>query len=166
MIIFSYDIFNLLVEDMSKTTQNDKSIESQAEIYIKRNLFQRIFGICATKPPQDANCWKLIDNKIEIDLRQAKELSHSGRGIRLEDIDIPVRILIFKGDDGLYHAFQNQCSHGGRRLDPIQGGNAVQCCSMGKSTFDNKGKRIAGSANENIKTFPVRLEAEKLVITL
>ena len=151
---------------MNETTENDKLLESRMEKSVKRSIFQRIFGICATKPPQNADCWNFIDNEVVINLERTEELSHSGRGIRLDGKNLPVRVLVFKGDDGLYHAFQNQCTHGGRRLDPVSGSDIVQCCSVGKSTFDYNGRLLAGSAKDNIKTFPARLEEGKLVITL
>ncbi|MCF7811268.1 Rieske 2Fe-2S domain-containing protein [bacterium] len=149
---------------MNETVQNDKPLEPQTEKFVKRSIFQRIFGICATKLPQNANCWKIVGEEIEIDLSLAEELSNSGGGIRIEGKNLPVRILIIKGDDGVYYAFQNRCTHGGRRLDPVSGGGTVQCCSMGRSTFDYSGRLLAGSAKDNIKTFPVRVEEGKLRI--
>jgi len=155
-----------LEQEMSETSQNSEIFETQTVKSVKRNLLQRIFGICATKPPQDANCWKLVDKEIEIDLSRAEELSHSGRGIRLEGGNLPVRVLIFKDDDDLYYAFQNRCTHGGRRLDPVPEGKTVQCCSVGRSTFDYNGKLLSGSARESIKILPVSIKEGIIVINV
>jgi nitrite reductase/ring-hydroxylating ferredoxin subunit len=132
----------------------------------KRNIFQRIFGICATKPPSDDGCWSYEDGKVVIDLDRTPELAGIGGAIRLEENGLPDRVLVFKGDDSQYHAFQNSCPHAKRRLDPMPGTNQVQCCSVGQSTFDYNGKLISGSAEGDVKTYPVSIEGNKLIVLL
>ena len=132
----------------------------------RRNIFQRLFGKCATQPPQDASCWKFENGQVIIDLAKASELAQSGRGIRLESEEPPVNLLVIRGDDGSYYAFENKCAHGGRKLDPVPGGGTVQCCSVGKSTYDYNGKVLKGAAQEDIVSYPVRSEDGSLYITL
>jgi nitrite reductase/ring-hydroxylating ferredoxin subunit len=132
----------------------------------RRNIFQRIFGICATNPPSDEGCWDFKDGKVIIDLDRTPELAGIGGAIRLEENGLPDQVLVFKGNDSQYHAFQNSCPHAKRRLDPIPGTNQVQCCSMGQSTFDYNGKLISGSAEGDVKTYPVTIEGNTLVILL
>ena len=132
---------------------------------VKRNIFQRLLGICATNSPADAGCWSYADGKVIIDLARAPELSAENGAIRLEEQSLPERILVFKGNDGKYHAVRNMCAHAKRRLDPVPGAEQVQCCSVGKSTYDYQGKVISGMAGGDIRTFPVSEEEGKLVIT-
>ncbi len=133
----------------------------------RRNIFQRILGICATKPPADEGCWYFENGKVIVDLSRAPELSKPNGAVRLEKKkDFPSRVLVFKNEDGQYHAFHNQCSHAKRRLDPIPGTQNVQCCSIGKSTFDYEGKAISGTAKGDVRTYPVILEDGRLVITV
>jgi len=133
---------------------------------LKRNIFQRLFGICATNPPSDEGCWTFEDGKIIVDLERAPELAEAYGAIRLEEKGLPARVLVFKGGDGQYYTFQNSCTHGNRRLDPIPGTNQVQCCSVGQSIFDYSGKIISGSAERDVKTYPTSIEENKLVISL
>jgi len=134
---------------------------------LKRNFFQRILGICATKEPADEGCWRYVEGKVTVDLSRASELESANGAIRLEKKGgLPERILVFKGTDGQYHAIWNQCSHGKRRLDPMSSASQVQCCSVGKSVFDYEGKRISGSAKSDITAYPVSVEDGKLIITL
>ena len=133
---------------------------------LKRNLFQRLFGICATAPPQDEGCWDFSEGKINIDLTRAPELSKPGNGIRLEGRNLPQRMLVIHGDDNQYHAFQNRCSHMGRRLDAVPESGTVQCCSVGKTTCDYSGQVLFGSGKKPITTYPVEAEPEKLMIKL
>ena len=134
---------------------------------LHRNIFQRILGICATKPPSDEGCWRYQDGQVVVDLARAPELSGTEGAIRLEKKDgLPAKVLVFKTSDGQYHAIRNQCSHGKRRLDPMSASPNVQCCSVGKSVFDYEGKVISGSAKSDIQAYPVNVEDGKLTITL
>ena len=129
-------------------------------------LLKRIFGICETKPPSDARCWKYSGGKIEIELERAPELSNRGGAIRLEGRELPERVLILNGDDDNFHAFKNKCTHMGRRIDPVNGHGAVQCCSLSKSTFNYTGEMISGPAKGPLTAFKVESENGKLIILI
>lgn len=133
---------------------------------LNRSIFQRLLGICATKPPADEACWTFQNGTIAVDLARAPELSKPNGAIRLEKKNLPDRVLVIQGDDGQYYAFRNRCAHMKRRMDPVPGAQQVQCCSVGKSTFEYDGKRVAGSAKNPIDTYAVTLENGKLSITL
>ena len=133
---------------------------------LKRNIFQRLFGICATRVPANSNCWQYADGKIAIDLNHAPELFQLGSAIRLEGKNLPERVLVIHSIDGSYHAFQNKCQHAGRRLDPVPETGTVQCCSIGKATYDYSGKLIHGSAKGNIKIYDVQTDSGIITITL
>lgn len=133
---------------------------------LRRNVFQRLFGICATKLPSDEGCWTLENERITVDLTRAPELARPNAGIRLEKKGLPERVLVICGEDGRYHAFRNRCTHGKRRLDPVPGAQQVQCCSVGKSTFDYAGRRLSGPAKEALRTYAVAVEHNKVLIIL
>ena len=133
---------------------------------LHRSIFQRIFGICATKQPSVEECWTFENGKIVVDLTLTPELSEKNGAIRLEKKNLPERVLVIHGEDGEYYAFKNSCTHGKRRLDPIPEIQQVQCCSVGKSVFDYNGKLISGSAKEDIVIYNVAIEDGKLVITI
>ena len=132
----------------------------------KRGFFQRLFGKPATKPPQNTGCWAYSNGELVIELDKAPELAQAGGAIRLEGGDLPVKVLVIHGDDGNYHAFRNICMHGKRCLDPVVGAGTVQCCSIGKSTYDYNGKVMRGSAKENIVVYPVKVEEGRLKVQL
>lgn len=134
--------------------------------FLKRNVFQRLFGICATGMLADTESWSVGDNVITIELDRVPELANPGGAVRLEGKNLPERILVVHGEDGEYHAFLNKCVHGNRRLDPVPGTNTVQCCSIGKSTFDLNGNHLFGAVRENVDVFPVETENGKILIKL
>lgn len=135
--------------------------------FIKRSIFQRILGKPVTNTPGDGDCWDFKDGKLTIVLGAAPELKSAGGALRIEGGNLPVRVLVVHGEDGGYHAYHNRCTHlGHRRLDPVPGTNTVQCCSINKSTFDEKGNTIFGPAPHSIQNYPVEMVGDSLVISL
>jgi len=135
-------------------------------VILKRTILQRIFGICATQQPKDEGCWTVFGKRVEVDLARAPELSTPFGAIRLEGKKLPVRLLVVRGDGDSFHTFQNQCQHMGRRLDPVPGTRTVQCCSIGKSTYDFTGQVMSGSAKMGIATFETTRNGERVIIQL
>lgn len=133
---------------------------------LKRNIFQRIFGIPATKPPSDANSWKYADGKLVIDLSKAPELSEPYGAVHLEGDNLPVRLLVLQDGAGNFRAFENKCEHAGRKLDPVPGTETIQCCSVGQATYDYDGNVLSGSAENPVKFINVIKENGTLVIEL
>lgn len=129
-------------------------------------FFKRILGICRTPRPADAGCWQVSDGKLSVDLGRAAELAQKGGAIRLEGGDLARRVLVFRGEDGAYHAFENRCAHVGRRLDPVPGTDRVECCSVGRSSYDYQGARISGSAKGSVRVFEVQQVEGRLLITV
>ncbi|MGM0532484.1 MAG: Rieske (2Fe-2S) protein [Bacteroidota bacterium] len=129
-------------------------------------IFKRIFGICETKSPENIDCWRYSSGRVEIELSKVPELKERGTAIRLEGKGLPNRLLVVHGSDYEFHAFENKCAHFGRRLDPLFGQQLIQCCSVGKSTFDYTGANVSGTAKEPIKSFPVEKRNGALIIEL
>lgn len=133
---------------------------------LKRGIFQRIFGLCATRKPADEGCWTVSGNTIEIDLSRAPELSEPWGAIRLEKKNLAERVLVLRAEDGTFHAFKNKCSHAGRRLDPVPETATVQCCSVGKSTFDYDGQPVGGTSKKPVAVHAVRTADGRVVVEL
>lgn len=133
---------------------------------LKRGIFKRIFGICATQSPADEGCWSFSKGKVEIDLSRAPELSQPWGAIRLEKKNLPERILVIKDGEGAFHAFRNKCTHMGRRLDPVPDASTVQCCSVGKSTFDYDGNVVKAAKKDSIRVYAVKAENGRLTVEL
>jgi nitrite reductase/ring-hydroxylating ferredoxin subunit len=129
-------------------------------------ILSRIFGICKTKPPADPSCWQLSGDTVEIDLTRAPELTSKGTAVRLEGNGLPNRVLLVHGNDGHIHAFHNKCTHAGRRIDPLPGEDKVECCSVGKTTWDYQGALISGSGKKDLARFDVQREGDKVTVRL
>ena len=120
------------------------------------SFFKRLLGICATQPPADGEGWHVENGQAVLNLAQLPELAHPGGAVRLEGRGLTKRVLVLRSADGELHAFLNKCTHAGRRLDPLPDGSRVQCCSVGKSTFELDGSLVSGSAKKDLT--PLKLE--------
>ncbi len=129
-------------------------------------FLSRILGICRTKPPADAGCWRLDQDTVTVDLDRAPELEAPGGAIRLEGSGLPARLLVVNGGNDRFLVFQNKCTHGGRRLDPLPGQEAIQCCSVGKSTFDYAGRKMSGPAKGGLTALPLDRQGATLVVRI
>ncbi|MCG8341671.1 MAG: Rieske (2Fe-2S) protein [Chlorobiales bacterium] len=133
---------------------------------LDRNIFQRLFGICATRRPARKDGWVLAEGKITVDLNAMPELVNKGSAVRLDGKGLGVSVLVVHGDDGEFHAFENRCTHGKRALDPVPGTETVQCCSVGTSTFNYDGSLIEGPAKGPLTVYKVDRAGETLSVTV
>lgn len=128
-------------------------------------FLKRVFGISETLKAADDMAWSYENGQVQIDLSRMPELNIPGGGVRLEGKGLDLRLLVFHGDDGQYHAIANHCTHMGRRIDTLAGSHTIQCCSVSKSTFTYDGQPVGGAAKTPIKTYPVNLDGEILTLT-
>ena len=129
-------------------------------------FIKRLFGICETTPPTNADGWNLSGGKIEIQLDRVPELANKGGAIRLEGKGTPEKVLVIHGQNGNFHAFKNRCTHAGLRIDPFGADEQIRCCSISKSTFDYTGKLLSGPAKGSLTSFRVEREDGKLTVYL
>jgi len=135
-------------------------------IKLKRSIFQRLLGKPATELPENNDFWSFANGKITVNLSQANGLSKPDGAVRLEGKGLPNKIILVHGKKNQYQAYDNKCTHMGRRVDPVPGTETVQCCSVNCATFNQKGEVIAGPAKKSLKMHQVSIENDKLIITL
>ena len=129
-------------------------------------FIKRLFGICRTPLLEDRAVWRLDGETLEIDVAKVRALRAKGSAVRLEGDDLPVRVLVVHGLDDGWYAYENKCTHGGRRFDPLGDEAHLECCSVGKSTFDYAGHLISGAAKENLTQFAAHKEGDMLRVEL
>jgi nitrite reductase/ring-hydroxylating ferredoxin subunit len=127
-------------------------------------LLKRIFGICETKKPRDSNWWNYGNGKVMLDWARVPELHKPCGAVRIEGKKIPGRIIVIQGFDGQFHAFMNQCTHMGRRIDPVADTTLIRCCSLNKSTFDYTGNVMSGPAKESLRKLRVETRKCKVIV--
>jgi nitrite reductase/ring-hydroxylating ferredoxin subunit len=134
---------------------------------LRRSLWKRIVGICATDKPRNPDGWNFKAGQLTISLARIPELTLAGTAMRFEGKSLPSRVLVVCDEDKQYHAFQNRCTHlGHRRLDYVPGTHTVQCCSVNKSTYEFDGECICGPAPQPIRTYSVEVRTDELRIRI
>lgn len=127
----------------------------------------RLFGICQTALPENNDAWIFSGKKIVVDLSKITEIAKPGSAVRLEGKGLSERILLLHGIDDQFYAYRNKCSHiGGRRIDPLDEPDRMQCCSVSKSTYNYAGHVVSGPAKEPLKTYPVEKKDNELIISI
>ena len=129
-------------------------------------FFSRLLGISKSNLPADPRCWRYANGQVTVDLGACAELVPKGGAVRLEGNNLPIRVLVVHGEDGGYFAFHNRCTHAGRRLDALPGQPRLECCSVGKSTFEYDGSKVSGPAKGPAATLPVEEQNGRLYINL
>jgi cytochrome b6-f complex iron-sulfur subunit len=127
------------------------------------DFFKAIAGICKTQP-LNPELWSKSDNTVTIKLGQVPELQLPGGAVYIKGADLKRPILIVRGNDNSYHAFRNRCTHGGRKLDPVEGKPVLRCCSVNHSTFDFDGNKLTGPAKGPIQVYKTEVQNDNLVI--
>ena len=128
-------------------------------------FLKAILGICET-PPLDAGLWTAEGKQVTIRLGEAVALGPAGGAARLEGKELASSVLIVHAGGDEYLAFENRCTHGGRKLDPIAGKEELRCCSVNHSRFDYLGNKLSGPAEGSLKKYAVEKRGEELVVTL
>lgn len=128
-------------------------------------FFKAILGICKT-PPLDAGLWMAEGNQVTVRLGEAAALAPVGGAARLEGNGLSSSVLIVHAAGDEYLAFENRCTHGGRKLDPMAGKEELRCCSVNHSRFDYQGRKLSGPAEGALKKYAVEKQGEELIVTL
>ena len=109
----------------------------------------------------------LTQDGLSLDPSAFRKTSHGKVAYRLYIIvrndALQYPICVFRFGDNEYSAVWMQCSHQGAELQAS--GDFLQCPAHG-SEFDKKGVVTNGPANNNLRTFPVRANANELFIDL
>lgn len=81
--------------------------------------------------------------------------------VRNDDLQFP--IYLFHSSEGKYTALHLECTHMGYELNAF--GDKLVCSAHG-SEFNNKGEVTNGPAMEPLKTFPVHIDGQNILISL
>lgn len=128
-------------------------------------FFKAVLGICETSP-LDPALWTAEENQVTIRLAEAPALGPIGSAARLEGKGLTSSILIVHADADGYLAFENRCTHFGRKLDPVEGTQELRCCSLFHSRFDYQGSKLSGPAKGPLTKYPAEKRGEELIVTL
>lgn len=81
--------------------------------------------------------------------------------VRNENLQFP--IYVFRFSETEYSALYLQCSHQGNELNAY--GDKLVCSAHG-SEFDNRGLATSGPATDPLRSFPIQIDNQNIIISL
>ena len=126
-------------------------------------FFKALFGICATKALAD-DLWSIDEDAAKVKVGDVAELAENGGAVYLQGKGLAKPILVLKSENDEYLAFTNNCTHLGRKIDPVAGEAKLRCCSINHSMFDYDGNIISGPAKDPLTKHEVTLGEDGVLI--
>lgn len=111
-----------------------------------------------------ADAWTFQDGTLAIHLNHTS-LQQTATAARVEDETLPARVLVIHAQDGGFYAYRNECTHGGRRVEPTDDGTTL-CTSFSGSRYERDGTVVGGPAPSPLTTYPAEHDGETLRVTL
>jgi len=108
----------------------------------------------------------IIDSDMVVPLtafRNKKANKGFKRYLVLQNDILQYPICVYRNNDGKYEALLMKCTHQGTELQVF--GDKLQCPAHG-SEFNSHGKVENGPANASLRTFPVTITNDQLLISL
>jgi len=118
---------------------------------LDRNIYQRIFGRPATKPPGDYQCWNYRDGIITVDLNKAGELNKIGGAVYLFDKILSDKIIVVCDEYESFHAFRGRCRHK-EKNDGVSGLMSA-CCAVNDGARDRDDTTLTVIPEDCIETY-------------
>lgn len=110
---------------------------------------------------------RINDSDLLIPLKEfetsAGNKIHYKKYIVIHNQSLKYPICVYRFDTNNYSALWMQCTHQGAELQVF--GDKLQCPAHG-SEFDSKGKVTSSPAEKPLRTFPVHINNDQLVISL
>lgn len=129
------------------------------------SFFRALLGRCDTEP-LSPDLWGVEGDKVRVKLSQMPQPLPRGGGVYLKEQGLRRPVLVVRTDDDQYLAFENRCTHAGRKVDPVAGEARLRCCSLSHSVFDLDGNVVKGPAKNPLKKYAVEQTEGDLVISL
>ena len=129
------------------------------------NIIRAFLGICETKP-LDETLWQFENNTISIQLSRVPQLAAVGGAVYLRGKGLKRPILVVRTGEDELRAYENRCTHAGRKIDPVPGQKILRCCSVCHSRFDLEGNKVSGPAKRSLKLYNITRNNDVLMIDL
>jgi Rieske Fe-S protein len=106
------------------------------------------------------------DKSIEIHVNKVRELAHVGGSVKILDSNIDDSLIVVRTAEDSYVAASIKCTHRGVEVEYRADEKCFKCASLGGSRFKKNGEKMRGFAKGPLKTYPVSLEGDILLVRL
>jgi Rieske Fe-S protein len=103
---------------------------------------------------------------LTIDLRKAPSLRAVGNAAYVVNPDKSLQLIVVHAGELKYRVLSRQCTHGGQVISYNRRRGMLQCNNFNHSIFDLDGRVWKGPAEKPLKSYPVVLVHDALVISV
>ena len=119
--------------------------------------------LCCVTEPAPASAFSIEPGQVVMDRGL---LPRAGSAVALVDGDRKINLIVVRAERNRYAALDRSCTHGGAQCAYNNRRKTVQCTSLNHAEFDLNGTLLHGRTHGNLRTYEVRAEGKKLVISL
>lgn len=123
-------------------------------------------GTCCSAPDVEPESVTFGPGGLTIDLLQAPSLRGVGSAAYVVNKDKALDLIVVHADVKRYCVLSRLCTHGGQVVSFNRARGMLQCNNFNHSIFELNGNVWKGPADKPLKSYPVVLVADALVISI
>lgn len=121
---------------------------------------------CCNTPDLEAGSLTVEWDRFVIDLKKAPSLGEVGNAVYVTDEVRSLKLIVVHAGKREYFALSRLCTHGGQTISFNRKRGLLQCNNFNHSIFDLSGGIVKGPAETPLKSYPVTLLGDRLVIAI
>jgi Rieske Fe-S protein len=121
---------------------------------------------CCNTPDLEAASLTVEPDRLVIDLKKAPSLGEVGNAVYVTNEAKSLKLILVRAGRGEYFALSRMCTHGGQTISFNRKRGVLQCNNFNHSIFDLGGGIVKGPAETPLKSYPVTLAKDRLVIAI
>jgi Rieske Fe-S protein len=103
---------------------------------------------------------------IIIDTGKVPELLNEGSSVKIIDSRIKESIIVANAGENDFIALSIACTHNGFEVEYKHDKKIFKCISLNRAEFSCEGHVIDGPTDRNLNAYPVRLQNDKLIVSM
>ncbi len=121
---------------------------------------------CCSTPDVEPESVTYGPGGVTIDLRQAPSLREVGNAAYLVNEDKGLQLIIVHAADLQYCVLSRLCTHGGQVISYNRARGMLQCNNFNHAIFELNGRVWKGPAEKPLRSYPVVLVEDALVVSI
>jgi Rieske Fe-S protein len=121
---------------------------------------------CCDTPELEPESLTFGPGGLTIDLLKAPSLREVGNAAYIVNKDRSLQLIVVHAEKHVYCVLSRLCTHGGQVVSYNRRRGMLQCNNFNHAIFDLDGRVWKGPAEKPLKSYPVVLVAEALVISV
>ena len=123
-------------------------------------------SMCCSTPDVEPESVTFGPGGLTIDLRKAPSLRGVGSAAYVVNKDKALELIVVHAAAGRYSVLSRLCTHGGQVVSYNRARGMLQCNNFNHSIFELNGGVWKGPAEKPLRSYPVVLVADALVISI